>query len=335
MTRLRRRATLPALTALTALAVPVALSALAGCAGPSHADDAAALRDELAGLPGVTRALVEYTGPVTLDSGKVQVTVDLDASASPAEITAVVTTAYAAFDGPHRGEETDLDVRRADDALHLRGFEPEADRAAVEGAAADAAVVLTGEAADSAKVRAEINTQDVAEAPHVETRYRVDVAGGATGGPAAITATLDRLHAAYAGVAHAGWTVQEGDWPGWALGASQGFPTAEERTLWGRLAALSPQGATVRVEDDFVTVALPEQTSPAAAATVVRRHLALLGGAATATYGLEVGGRTAVDVIRGECHVAGDAVGRAVEQVVAAGCSQVVHPGETATEPAA
>lgn len=325
MTRRRYLAT------LAAVVTPVALGTCTACAGPSHADDAAALRDELAGLPGVTRAVVEYTGPVTLDSGKVQVSVDVDASASAAEITAVVAAAYAAFDGPHHGEETDLDVRRRDDALHLRGFEPEAEQTAVEEAAADAAGVLMGEAAGSAKVRAEINTQDVEKAPHVETRYRVDV----TGEPTAITATLDRLHASYAGIAHAGWTVQEGDWPGWALGASHGFPTAEKRTLWGRLAALSPEGATVRVEDDFVTVALPEQTSPAAAATVARRHLVLLGGAATATYGLEVGGRTAVDVIRGECHVAGDAVGRAVERVVSPGCSQVVHPGETATEPPA
>lgn len=309
----------------------VSLVVFTACASPGHADDAAALRDELTTLPGVTFALIDYAKPVTLDSGKLQATVEVEPTASTEQLVTVITTAYTAFDGAHNGEETDLDVRRDDDTIHLRGFQPDADVADVRRAAADAASVLTGAIARDAEIRAEINTQDVAKAPHVETRYRVDVPGG----PPAITAILARLQAAHAQIDHAAWTVQEGEGQGWALGAEEhGFPTEAQHQLWTRLRAGTPKGTTVRVAGPYATMVLPPGTSPAVAASVARRDVALLGGTEHAGYELQVGPASAVLLLSGECHFGDDEVARAVERAVAGGCSQVLHPGEQATEPA-
>ena len=125
-------------SALLVAVVALFLPLLTACANPSQQADAEDLRDRLVELPGVSRATLDYTEPVTLDSGKVALRVEMTKNADAAQITDVVATTYDAFAGTHHGEEGDLDVAVGSDLIHLRSFEPDAEVTAVEEATAQA-----------------------------------------------------------------------------------------------------------------------------------------------------------------------------------------------------
>lgn len=304
-----------ALAGLCALALPL----LSACADPSHASEADALRDELAELPGVVSADLDYTEPVTLDSGKLALRVEMAPGASAGDVREVVATTYTAFEDVHHGEEGDLDITIGDDLVHLRSFEPDADTADVADAAERAVAVL-----GIGIVRADINTQDVAAAPHVHTQYDVTVPEP---GVESMLSALDGLEAEHAGIPDAGWTVRSGDDGGWALSAQDGFPDRGQRDRLDQLREGLPAGATIWLgEDDNTTVRLPADTPPAVAAAVASRHLDLIGGPGKAFYDIEQGGDFLAMILQGDCYFDTGAAGALLEKEHAAECTNVTHP---------
>ncbi len=304
-----------ALVGLAALSLPL----LAACASPSHQSDAEALREQLAALPGVSKATLDYTEPVTLDSGKLQLRVAMSKDADADQVTEVVATTYAAFADAHRAEEGDLDVRVGGDVLHLRSFEPEADVAAVQEAAAQAVAVLP-----SGKVRADINTQDVSKAPHVSTTFSVAVEEPGRESLLEKLATLEREHA---DIPDAGWRVQSGGRSGWLVTADEGFPGPEMLALLDELGDGLPDGATVLLYDeDFAEAKLPADTSPEEASAVLGRHLRSLGGPERAFYHLTSGRTLLAAISDGDCLFDTGAIGERLEQDHGAGCAEVTHP---------
>lgn len=303
------------LVGLAALALPL----LAACAAPSQHNDAEDLRDQLAALPGVSEATLDYTAPVTLDSGKLELRVEMSEDADAEQITAVVATTYDAFADTHHGEEGDLDVRVGGDVIHLRSFEPEAEVTAVEEAAAQAAAVLP-----SGSVRADITTQEVSQAPHVFTTFAVAVEKP---GPDSVLKKLAELQKEHGGVPDAGWRVQSGGRSGGLISADEGFPGAEARALFDELSDGLPEGASVLLYgDDFAEVRLPAGTSPDEASAVVGRHLRLLGGPERASYHLESGRTLLTAISDGDCFFDIGSVGARLEQDHDAGCAEVSHP---------
>ncbi len=300
------------------LGTVAALLLLAGCADPSRQADAEELRDRLAGLPGVARATLDYTKPVTLDSGKLGVQVAMAKNATDEQVTTVVTTTYDAFAGTHHGEEGDLDVTVGGDLIHLRSFEPDAEVEAVDEATTHALAVLP-----SGSVRADINTQDVSRAPHVFTAFSVSVEKP---GRASVLATLADLEEEHADIPDASWRVQSGGESGWLISTERGFPDAAELGLFDDLSEGLPDGAAVLLFGDFATAQLPAHTSPREASTMVGRHLALLGGVETAFYQVERGPSLLASITDGECFFDTGAVGARLERDHEAGCSTVTHP---------
>ena len=293
-------------------------SLLSACAGPSHRTDAEDLRDRLAGLPGVSRATLDYTEPVTLDSGKLALRVEMAKNAGADQITRVVTTTYDAFADRHHGEEGDLDVAVGGDLIHLRSFEPDAEVAAVEEATARAVAVLP-----SGSVRADINTQEVSRAPHVFTRFAVSVERPGRDSVLAVLADLEKGHA---DLPDAGWSVQSGGASGWLVGSDEGFPDAQVLALFDDLSDGLPDGAAVLLHDDFATVQVPAGTSSGEVSAVVGRHLRLLGGAEEAFYHLESGPGLLASIADGDCFFDTGAIGARLERDHKAGCSKVSHP---------
>ncbi|ANH38913.1 hypothetical protein I601_2497 [Nocardioides dokdonensis FR1436] len=302
------------LVGLAALSLPL----LAACAGPSHQSDAEALRDQLAALPGVSKATLDYTEPVTLDSGKLQLQVAMSKDADADQVTEVVATTYAAFADTHRAEEGDLDVRVGGDVLHLRSFEPEADVTAVQEAAVQAVAVLPG-----GKVRADINTQDVSKEPHVFTTFSVAVEEP---GRESVLEKLATLETEHADIPDAGWRVQSGGRSGWLVSADEAFPGTEVLALFDELGDGLPDGATVRLYDDFAEVRLPADTSPEEASAVVGRHLRSLGGVQDAWYDVQSGRTLLASISDGDCFFDTGAIGKRLEQDHGAGCAEVTHP---------
>lgn len=303
------------LAGLAALALP----ALVACANPSRSSEADDLRDRLAALPGVVSADLDYAEPVTLDSGKLQLRVEMATGASAEEVREVVATTYAAFEDVHHGEEGDLDVTLGDDLVHLRSFEPDADTADVADAAERAVAVLA-----IGIVRADINTQDVAAAPHVHTQYDVTVPEP---GVESMLTTLDELEAEHAGIPDAGWTVRSGDDEGWALSAQDGFPDQGQRDRLDQFREGLPEGSTIWLgEDDNTTVRLPADTPPAVAAAVASRHLALIGGPGKAFYDLQQGDDFLAMIIGGDCYFDTGEAGALLEDEHAGECTEVRHP---------
>lgn len=302
---------------LTGLALPL----LVGCANQSHASDAEDLRQELAGLPGVEKVTLDYTEPITLDSGKLQLKVSMAADADADATTDVVTTTYSAFAGVHEGEEGDLDVSVGDDVIHLRSFEPDAGTDAVEQAATAAVSVLR-----SGAVRADINTQDVSKDPHVFTLYTVTVdEPGAEG----LVRRLGELEQQYADLPDAGWSVESQD--GWQIAAGRGFPDEDELALFAQLRRALPQGSTMTFnDDDFAAVQLPPTTTPAQASAMAGRQLPLIGGAATAFYTVESGETLIAFYAAGDCTFDTGPVGARLEQDHQDGCTDVDHPDDPA-----
>ena len=305
-------------TAPLALIAAISLTALVGCANPSHQTDAEDLRGRLADLPGVSKAELDYSEPVTLDSGKLALRVTMARDADADEITEVVTTTYDAFSDTHHGEEGDLDVEIGDDLLHLRSFEPDAEGDAVEEATSRAVAVLP-----SGQVRADINTQDVSKEPHVFTRYTVSVAKP---GRDSVLAKLTALETRYGDLPDAGWRVQSGGESGWLISAEKGFPDAEELALFDEMSEGLPDGAAILLYGDFGTLQVPPGTAPAEVSAAVGRHLALLGGADTAFYDVQSGPDLLMSFTDGDCYFDTGAVGARLERDHGAGCPQVTHP---------
>lgn len=300
------------LASLTCTALPL----LAACAGTSHAGEADDLRDRLAALPGVSSATLDYTEPVTLDSGKLQLSVALAEDADPSALVGVVTTTYDAFSGVHHGEEGDLDVTWRGDVVHLRSFEPDADTAAVKAAAEQAVPVLEAE-----DVRVDLETQDVARAPHVRTRFTVTTAAG----PHALLAALPALDRRFGTIPHADWTVQAAPEGTWTLASGGGLPRAGQRDLFDRLRAGLPRGASVWLGDDGATsLTLPAGTTPETAMAQVDRQLALLGGARTASYDLMVGESLETSMIDGECSFDAGPLGQQLRRAHGEQCAKVL-----------
>lgn len=300
------------LATMTCAALPL----LAACADPSHASEADDLRARLAALPGVASARLDYAEPITLDSGKLQLTVRMEPEAEASALAAVVTRTYDAFAGVHHGEEGDLDITWGEDVVHLRSFEPDADEAAVGAAIEQALPVLEAE-----KVRVDIETQDVSEAPHVRTRFTVTTAPG----PDALLAALPALDRRFGALPDADWTVQAAPEGSWTLASSDGFPGPDQLALFGRLRAGLPQGATLWLGDDEATsLSLPAGTTPAAAAALADRQLALLGGPGRASYDLMVGDSLDVSIVDGECSFDTGPVGERIQLTHGPRCRAVV-----------
>lgn len=303
------------LAALTALTFP----ALAACANPSRDTEAGELRDRLAELPGVVSVELDYTEPVTLDSGKLALRVEMTPGAGAAEVREVVATTYDAFEDVHHDEEGDLDVTVGTGVLTLRSFEPEAATADVADAAERAVPVLS-----SGTVRADINTQDVAAAPHVHTQYDVTVPEP---GFESLDRALDELSAEHADIPDAGWTVRAGDEEGWALSAQDGFPDRAQRDRLDELRAGLPDGSAIWLgEDDNLSVHLPADSSPAEVSAIVGRHLALVGGPGEAYYDVQQGGELLASFIAGDCSFEDGPAARRLEQDRAEGCTNVTGP---------
>ncbi|KRB78489.1 hypothetical protein ASE01_04295 [Nocardioides sp. Root190] len=295
---------------------------LAACANQSRASEADELREHLASLPGVASADLDYTEPVTLDSGKLTLTVALEPEATADDFVTVVEVTYDAFADVHRGEEGDLEITWGDDSAHLRSFEPDADTAAVAAAAEAAVPVLT-----EAVTRAEINTQDVAAKPHVETRFTVTVAEPGIEGVLAALPDLDRR---FGSIEHAGWTVQTAAENSWALNSSDGLPDAAQLDLLAELRQGLPKGAALWLGDDAsMSVFLAAGTTPDDASAMVGRHLAILGGAGKAFYDIQQEWDFVGSIINGECYFDSGELGARIEKDHADGCTKVDHDVET------
>lgn len=307
-----------ALACLSAVALP----ALAACANPSRASAADDLRAQLTGMSGVVSVDLDYTEPIPLDSGKLALHVEMEAEASADEIRKVVATAYRAFEDVHHREEGDLDVAIGDDIIHLRSFEPDADTADVADAAEWAVAVFA-----AGTIRADINTQDVAAAPHVHTRYDVTIPEADV---ASLLSALSGLEAQHAGIPDAGWTVRAGGEEGWGLSAQEGFPDQSQRDRLDQLRVGLPAGATIWLgEYDNILVRLAADTPPAVAAAVASRHLALLGGPGKAFYDIQQGGDLLAMILQGDCFFDTGAAGVLLEKEHAGECTKVTHPDPT------
>ncbi|MCX6398348.1 MAG: hypothetical protein NTX33_00260 [Propionibacteriales bacterium] len=303
------------LAGLTALAFPF----LAACANPSHDSEAGELRDKIAEMPGVVSADLDYTKPITLDSGKLQLSVEMESAASADEVREVVAVTYAAFEDVHHDEEGDLDITIGDDNLHLRSFEPDADTADVADAAERAVTVFA-----SGQVGVDVNTQDVDAAPHVHTQYFVTVTEP---GVESLLSTLTDLEAEHSDIPDAGWTVQAGNDEGWSLSAQNGFPDQGQRRRLEQFRVGLPEDATIWLgDDDNIIVRLPTTTPPAEVSAVVGRHLDLVGGPGKAFYDLQQGGDFLALITLGDCYFDTGATGALLEKDHAEGCTNVTHP---------
>lgn len=245
------------------LAVLVVLAA-AGCADPSLEPEADELRSELRGMPGVDSVDLDYTEPVTLDSGKVAVTVRMDHDASTDQVAEVVEAAYDAFRGTHHGEEADLDLHTGRSSVALRSFEPEAEVAAVGDA------VRTGlEAAPAGgAVAIDLTTQRVPRGDHVAGTYVITLSPGSS--RTEVPAFLAELASQHADDPLVGWGAAAAD--GSALTYDHGFPPADLVAHWERVQAAGPPVAVRAVEDGALFV-----TGRAEAQQDVRPQLRALG----------------------------------------------------------
>ena len=292
---------------------------LAGCADPSRSSEAGELRDRLADLPGVASVELDYTEPITLDSGKLQLRVEMEPDAEAADVREVVATTYDALEDVHQGEEGDLDVTLGEGLIHLRSFEPDAATDDVADAAERAVPVLA-----TGTVRVDINTQDVPDDPHVHTMYDVTVPEP---GAESLLGALDELAAAYAEIPDAGWTIRSGDEEGWGLSAQDGFPDQAQRDRLDQFREGLPEGATIWLgDDDNLNVHLPTDSSPAEVSAVVGRHLALVGGPGEAYYDVQQGEELLASFIQGDCYFETSPAAARLEQDLADGCTNVTRP---------
>lgn len=299
-----------------AAATVLALSSLNACASPSRAGEADDLRSALAEMPGVSTVKLDYTEPVILDSGKLELRVTMLSDAEPEDLVRVTKRAYVGFEGPHHGEEGDLFVTWGDDTVHVRSFEPQARVAAVEQAAQHAMAVLP-----ASSVRVDLATQDVARSPHVFTEYAVTI--GEKGGDGVLQ-TLSDLEEAHAGIPDAAWGVQtRADETGWQLASASGFPDTQQRALFDRLRQGIPRGASILLDDEFATAQVPPSVTPDEVSAMVGRHVGQLGGMKKAFYDVTSGEDFHLMNSAGDCTFATDPIGARLKKDHGAACSKV------------
>ncbi len=299
------------ITLLAALTLPV----LTACAAPSRAKEAEALRRALADLPGVADASLDYTEPVILDTGKLELHVDMVDDADAADAIEVVVTAYAGFAGTHHGEEGDVHVVLGDDAIHLRSFEPDAKVDAVERAATHAAAALP-----SGAVTADINTQDVDNSSHVFTGYAVKIPAQGADDVLEKLTDLERRHA---DVPDAGWGVETRGASEWQLRSSEGFPDEKQRDLFNQLRGDLPEDTSILLHDEFVNVRVPHTAGPDEISAMVGRHLRLLGGVGEAYYDVTQGEDFYAMITLGDCTFATGEFGARLSQDHGAACTKL------------
>ena len=206
----------------------VAVASLcAGCANESLASEADELRAEVAGLPGVTSAKLDYSEPITLDSGKVVLKVEMDDTATPDEVVAVTETAYRAFSSTHQDEEADLSVRAGQTTVALRSFEPEASVTAVSDAARAGLMARP----DGGSVAIDLTTDGVPKGDHVAGTYIVALPEGSTF--AEVPDLLASLGVDQSENAQIGWGGAAAD--GSSLSYDRGFPPDQLVGRWERM----------------------------------------------------------------------------------------------------
>ena len=150
-------------------------------------------------------------------SGNLDLRVRMSRGATGAQVVAVGRTAYAGFRSSLSDHETDLEVAVGDDEVHVRGFEPEADVAAV----ADELEVATS-AFPRGRVRVDLNTQRVPAGRRLTDTIDVRLPAGSTS--ADLRPALAGLRASYADDPQRGWGVGAADGSG--LHPDLGFPSA-------------------------------------------------------------------------------------------------------------
>ncbi len=151
--------------------------------------------------PGVEVAELDYSEPVFLDSGKLQLRVSMTDAAPDDQVLEVVAAVYDAFATTHAEEEGDLDVRVDDDLLHLRAFRPTAATATVR---TQASVAL--QAADRGRLRINVLANDVPADPGAQTFATVRLPAGSSRED--ILPTLDALAATGADATGVTWGVR-------------------------------------------------------------------------------------------------------------------------------
>lgn len=210
------------------LSVLVAVAGLAvGCANESLDSEADELRIEVAGLPGVTSAELDYSEPVTLDSGKLVLEVEMNDTATPDEVVGVAETAYRAFSSTHLDEEADLKIRAGQTTVALRSFEPEASLTAVS----DAARIGLMARPDGGSVAVDLTTDGVPTGDHVAGTYLVGLPEGSTF--VEVPDLLASLAVDQPEDAQIGWGGAAAD--GSSLSYESGFPPEELVGRWERM----------------------------------------------------------------------------------------------------
>lgn len=243
----------------------VGLVVLAGCAPPSLRAEAQTLVETVPSSPGVQSATLDYTEPMALDSGKLRLRVTMTPEAGADEAADVVATVYQAYATTHADEEGDLEVRLGDDRIHLRTFEPLADRAVVR---AQTAAVL--EQAPRGRLAVSVLADDVPADPGVRTSTTLRLPPGSTGEE--VLATFDDLEARYADEVDLGWAVRAADGAG--LAGDGAFPSDLTRQRWERLSNFTVPGASLAVHYDTY-VSGTGGVFPSVAVTVVGIHAPL------------------------------------------------------------
>ena len=236
------------------LSVVVAVAGLSvGCANESLDSEADELRTDVAGLPGVTSAKLDYSEPVTLDSGKLLLKVEMKDTATTDEVVAVTETAYRAFSTTHQDEEADLSVRAGQTTVAVRSFEPEASPTAVTDA------VRTGLMArpDAGSVAIDLTTDGVPKGDHVAGTYLVALPEATTF--ADVPALLASLAQHQAKNAQIGWGGAAAD--GSSLSYDSGLPPEQLIGRWERMQRAEVPLA-VRAFTDGVVIAEGRVATP-------------------------------------------------------------------------
>ncbi|MBD8871036.1 hypothetical protein [Nocardioides donggukensis] len=216
-----------------------AAAALTGCAPPSLHTEARTLLEAVRSSAGVETATLDYAEPMTLDSGKLDIRVEMSPRAGTAEVAEVVATVYDAYATTHVHEEGDLSVRWGDDRVHLRTFEPVADRAAVRTQTTAAL-----RAADRGRLEVGVLADDVPADPGVRTAVVLRLPPGSTG--AAVLPTFAELEATADDLADLGWTVRAADGSG--LAAEEVSPSPRTLRRWRQLGSVEVPGAEYAVD---------------------------------------------------------------------------------------
>ena len=214
--------------------VVIAAGLFVGCANRSLDSEADELRSEVAGLPGVSSAQLDYHEPISLQSGNLALKVEMNDTATPDQIVAVSETAYRAFSTTHQGEEADLLIRAGHTTVALRAFEPEASTTAVSTAVRTG--LMAAPAAGSVAIT--LTTDGVPQGDHVAGTYLVALPEGSTF--AEVPDLLESLAAHASDNSQIGWAGAAAD--GSSLSYDTGLPPQELVARWEML-----QGADVRL----------------------------------------------------------------------------------------